>query len=81
VTVEREAIAVFIAIAQIFAALGLAFFGALIGTGTSKTGLIRGSVIGGVIMALGGVIELAFGIKAEVKSLETVTKPITAAAT
>jgi hypothetical protein len=31
-------------------------------------------------MALGGIIELAFGIKAEGKSLETVTKPLTATA-
>jgi hypothetical protein len=29
---------------------------------------------------LGGMIELAFGIKAEGKSLETVTKPLTATA-
>ena len=38
-------------------------------------------VTGGLIMALGGIIELVFGIKAEGKSLETVTKPLTAAAT
>jgi hypothetical protein len=40
-----------------------------------------GYVIGGLIMALGGIIELVFGIKWEGKSLETVTKPLTAAAT
>jgi hypothetical protein len=50
----------------------------LIGNGSSKTGLVVGCLIGGAIMALGGIIELAFGIKAEGKSLETVTKPLTA---
>jgi MFS family permease len=34
--------------------------------------------VGGLIMMLGGVIELIFGINAEGKSLETVTKPLTA---
>jgi hypothetical protein len=33
---------------------------------------------GGLIMVCGGVVELAFGIKAEGQSLETVTKPLTA---
>ena len=80
IEIRAEAIAVFFAIAQIFGALGPAFFGALIGNGSSKTGLIVGYVIGGAIMALGGIIELAFGIKAEGKSLETVTKPLTATA-
>jgi hypothetical protein len=48
------------------------------GDGTSRTGLVWGYVIGGLIMVLGGVVELAFGIKAEGQSLETVTKPLTA---
>ena len=52
--------------------------GALIGDGTSRTGLVGGYVIGRLIMVLGGVVELAFGIKAERQSLETVTKPLTA---
>ena len=32
-------------------------------------------------MVAGGVVELAFGIKAEGQSLETVTKPLTAVST
>jgi hypothetical protein len=52
----------------------------LIGNGSSKTGLIVGYLIGEAIMAAGGLIELAFGINAEGKSLETVTKPLTATA-
>jgi MFS family permease len=80
IEIRSEAIAVFFAIACIFGALGPAFYGALIGDGSSRTGLVWGYVIGGLIMAAGGVIELAFGIKAEGKSLETVTKPLTATA-
>jgi MFS family permease len=78
IEIRAEAIAVFFAIAQVFGALGPLFFGALIGDGTSRTGLFWGYVIGGLIMAVGGVVELAFGINAAGKSLETVTKPLTA---
>jgi MFS family permease len=80
IEIRSEAIAVFFAIACIFGALGPAFYGALIGDGSSRTGLVWGYVIGGLIMAAGGVIELVFGIKAEGKSLEAVTKPLTATA-
>jgi MFS family permease len=78
IEIRAEAIAVFFAIAQVFGALGPLFFGALIGDGSDPTGLVIGYVVGGVIMALGGIVELAFGIKAEGQSLETVTKPLTA---
>jgi len=78
IEIRAEAIAVFSAIAQIFGAFGPAFYGALIGDGTSRTGLFVGYVVGGAIMGLGGIVELAIGIKAEGKSLEEITKPITA---
>ena len=78
IEIRAEAIAAFFAIAQVFGALGPVFYGALIGDGSSRTGLVWGYVIGGLIMIFGGVIELAFGIKAEGQSLETVTKPLTA---
>jgi MFS family permease len=78
IEIRAEAIAVFFAIAQIFGAFGPAFYGALIGDGTSTTGLFVGYVIGGGIMIVGGIIELIFGINAEGKSLEAVTKPLTA---
>jgi hypothetical protein len=77
IEIRAEAIAVFFAIAQIFGALGPVFYGALIGTGTDRTGLFIGYVIGGAIMVLGGIVELLIGIKAEGKSLESVTKPLT----
>ena len=79
IEIRAEAIAVFFAIAQLFGALGPAFYGWLIGDGQSRTGLFIGYVIGGGIMILGGIIEIIFGINAEGKSLEDVTKPLTAA--
>ena len=78
IEIRAEAIAVFFAIAQIFGAFGPVFYGWLIGDGSSPTGLFIGYVIGGAIMVLGGIVELAIGIKAEGKSLEAITKPITA---
>ncbi len=78
IEIRAEAIAVFFAIAQIFGALGPLFFGALIGDGSSRTGLVVGYVVGGVIMCLGGLVEVAFGVNAEGQSLETVTRPLTA---
>jgi MFS family permease len=78
IEIRAEAIAVFFAIAQIFGAFGPAFYGWLIGDGTDPTGLYIGYVIGGGIMILGGIVELLIGIKAEGKSLETVTRPLTA---
>ena len=56
------------------------FYGALIGDGSNPTGLFIGYVVGGAIMVLGGIVELAIGIKAEGKSLEAITKPITSTA-
>jgi MFS family permease len=78
IEIRAEAIAVFFAIAQIFGAMGPAFYGALIGDGSSRTGLFIGYLVGAGIMMLGGVVEIVFGINAEGKSLEDVTKPLTA---
>jgi len=78
IEIRAEAIAVFFAIAQIFGAFGPAFYGWLIGDGTSRTPLFVGYLIGAGIMMFGGVIELIFGIAAEGKSLEDITKPLTA---
>jgi MFS family permease len=77
IEIRAEAIAVFFAIAQIFGAFGPAFYGYLIGDGSSRTGLFIGYLVGGGIMILGGVVELLIGIKAEGKSLEEITKPLT----
>src|SRR4029077_15898252 len=70
IEIRAEAIAVFFAIAQIFGALGALFYGILIGDGQSRTGMVWGYVIGGLIMMAGGLVELLIGIKAEGQSLE-----------
>jgi MFS family permease len=77
IEIRAEAIAVFFAIAQIAGACGPLLYGALIGDGTNRTGLFIGYLIGAAIMVSGGVIEIVFGINAEGKSLEDVTKPLT----
>jgi hypothetical protein len=40
--------------------------------------LVVGYVVGDLIMCLGGVVEILFGVKADGRSLETVTRPLTA---
>ena len=57
---------------------GPLLFGNLIGTDdTSMVALAF--VIGSVVMALGGVMEIFFGIKAEGEQLEDIAKPLTVA--
>jgi hypothetical protein len=80
IEIRSEAIAVFFAIGCIAGALGPAFYGALIGDGSRRTGLFIGYLVGAAIMILGGLVEVVFGINAEGKSLESVTKPLTAVA-
>jgi MFS family permease len=78
IEIRSEAIAVFFAIACVFGAIGPAFYGALIGTGSSRTGLFWGYVVGAGIMLIGGLVEVFLGVQAAGKSLEAVTKPLTA---
>ncbi len=78
IEIRAEAIAVFFAIGSIAGALGPAFYGALIGTGTSRAPLFFGYLIGAGIMIIGGLVEIFLGVNAAGKSLEQVTKPITA---
>jgi MFS family permease len=77
VEIRAEALAVFFAIAQIFGAVGPAFYGFLIGNGTSRTGLTIGYIAGGGIMIIGGLVEIAFGVNAERKPLEQIAAPLT----
>jgi MFS family permease len=79
IEIRSEAIAVFFAIGTIAGALGPAFYGALIGDGSSRTGLFIGYLVGAGIMAIGGIVEWFLGIDAEGKSLEDITKPLTSA--
>ena len=78
IEIRSEAIAVFFAIGTIAGALGPAFYGALIGDGSDRTGLFIGYLVGAGIMVIGGVVEILIGIDAEGKSLEAITKPLTA---
>jgi hypothetical protein len=80
IEIRSEAIAVFFAIGCIAGAIGPAFYGALIGDGSSTTGLFIGYLVGAGIMIAGGLVEVFFGINAEGKSLEAITKPLTAVA-
>jgi MFS family permease len=77
IEIRAEAIAVFFAIAQVFGAIGPILYGALIGTGSSRTGLTIGYLIGGVLMIIGGLVEVFLGIDAEGRSLEQVARPLT----
>jgi hypothetical protein len=54
IEIRSEAIAVFFAIGCIAGALGPAFYGALIGDGSSRTGLFIGYLVGAGIMIIGG---------------------------
>lgn len=78
IEIRAEAIAVFFAIAQIAGAIGPLLYGALIGSGSSRTGLFIGYLIGGGIMVLGGIVEVLCGVNAERQSLESVANPLTA---
>ena len=80
IEIRAEAIAVFFAIGSVAGALGPAFYGALIGTGTSRTPLFIGYLIGAGIMLIGGLVEAFIGVQAAGKSLEQVTTPLTSVA-
>jgi hypothetical protein len=77
IEIRAEAIAVFFAIGSVAGALGPAFYGALIGNGSSRTGLFVGYLVGAAIMLAGGLVEVFLGVQAAGKSLEQVTKPLT----
>ena len=80
IEIRAEAIAVFFAIGAIAGALGPTFYGALIGNGSSRTGLFIGYLVGAGIMLIGGLVEVFLGVQAAGKSLEQVTKPLTSVA-
>jgi MFS family permease len=77
IEIRAEALAVFFAIAQIVGAFGPAFYGVLIGNGTDRTGITVGYLVGGAIMIIGGLVEIAFGIDAQGKPLEEVAAALT----
>ena len=56
---------------------GPLLFGHLIATG-SQSKVAVGFFIGAAVMAIGGLAEILFGVKAEQEQLESVAKPLTA---
>jgi MFS family permease len=58
--------------------VGPLLFGHLINSGSDEQ-LAIGFFVGAVVMALGGIAELLFGVEAEQKQLEEVAEPLTAA--
>jgi len=76
VEVRAKAIAVFFAIAQTFGAIGPWLYGLLIGTGQDHFKLFIGYLIGAGVMAIGGLVEILFGVAAEGQSLEDVASPL-----
>ncbi|MBV8220229.1 MAG: MFS transporter, partial [Solirubrobacterales bacterium] len=72
------AIAVFYAIGTgIGGIIGPQLFGRLVPTGNASDVFIA-LAIGAILMILGGVAEIAFGVKAERRGLESIAKPLTA---
>jgi MFS family permease len=72
------AIAVFYAIGTgLGGIIGPQLFGRLVPTGNTSD-VFFALAIGAVLMIAGGVIEIAFGVKAEGRRLEAIAKPLTA---
>lgn len=75
------AIAIFYAVGTgIGGIIGPQLFGRLVPTGKTSD-VFTALAIGAVLMILGGVAELIFGVKAERRRLEGIAKPLTAALT
>jgi hypothetical protein len=75
--VRAKAIAVFFSIAQIVGALATLFYGSLIDKDHPDFNkLFIGYITGAIIMIIGGVIAVIFGVAAEGKSLEDVAAPL-----
>jgi MFS family permease len=74
--IRSQVISYFFAIAQIFGAVAPLLYGILVGNGTDRGPLTIGYFLGAGIMIIGGVVAAIFGVDAERKSLETITKPL-----
>ncbi|HWC82870.1 MAG TPA: MFS transporter [Pseudonocardiaceae bacterium] len=75
--VRAKAIAVFFSIAQVVGALATQFYGFLIDKNHPDFNkLFIGYITGAVIMIVGGLIAVFFGVAAEGRSLESVARPL-----
>jgi MFS family permease len=73
-----QVISYFFAIGQIAGALAPVLYGSLIGEGEDRGPLTGGYYLGAGIMIVGGIIALIFGVAAERKTLEDISKPLSA---
>ena len=80
VEVRPKAIAIVFVIARVFSSFGGWFCGHLIGNGTDHFRCFVGHLVGAGLMLIGAAAEGAFGISAEQRSLEELTRPIRAVA-
>ncbi|HTF49320.1 MAG TPA: MFS transporter [Pseudonocardia sp.] len=74
--VRAKAIAVFFCIAQLFGSMGPVIYGALIGDGSDRFAMFIGFLLGAVVMIIGGVVAIIFGVNAEGKALEDLAPPL-----
>jgi MFS family permease len=57
--------------------IGPQLFGPMVATGEASE-VFKALAVGAILMIVGGVVEIAFGIKAERRGLEGIAKPLTA---
>ena len=60
--------------------IGPQLFGPMVATGKASE-VFKALAIGAILMIVGGVVEIAFGVKAERRRLEGIAKPLTAVET
>ncbi|PJJ71832.1 putative MFS family arabinose efflux permease [Diaminobutyricimonas aerilata] len=77
--IRAQAIGYFFALGQIAGSIAPTVYGALVGEGEDRGPLTVGYLLGAGIMIVGGVVALIFGVDAERKSLEDISKPLSSA--
>nr|WP_323512003.1 MFS transporter [Subtercola sp. RTI3] len=74
--IRSQAISYFFALGQIAGAGAPLLYGILIGDGSDRGPLTFGYFLGAGIMIVGGIVALVFGVDAERRSLESITRPL-----
>ena len=70
------AISIFYAIGTLVGGVfGPALYGYIVGTG-SRSLLFWGYIVGAIVIAAGGLVELWLGVNAERQSLESIARPL-----
>jgi MFS family permease len=74
--IRAVAISIFYAIGTLVGGVaGPALYGYIVGTG-SRSLLFWGYIVGAIVIAAGGAIELWLGVNAERQSLESIARPL-----